>query len=185
MERFCKLYFLKGLNQVILSWQFYSVLISDLLLSLFPFFFTQGFTAVLTFESGECRAQSERNQVKSITSVTYFLNFIFISLLAYSLSATCKTTPPRPFNLAHCFWFHTFFSGCLCNVSSHPLVSLSTKERRSRIPFLKQWSQVGHSRARLSREEMESWAKSLDALLESRGECKGHLRDTIASHGSC
>uniref|UniRef100_A0A8C2G445 Si:ch211-152p11.4 n=1 Tax=Cyprinus carpio TaxID=7962 RepID=A0A8C2G445_CYPCA len=44
----------------------------------------------------------------------------------------------------------------------------STKERRSRIPFLKQWSQVGHSRARLSREEMESWAKSLDALLESR-----------------
>lgn len=44
----------------------------------------------------------------------------------------------------------------------------SAKERRSRMPFLRQWSQVGHSTAQLSRKEMESWAKSLDALLESR-----------------
>ncbi|XP_026112139.1 regulator of G-protein signaling 1-like [Carassius auratus] len=44
----------------------------------------------------------------------------------------------------------------------------SAKERRSRMPFLRQWSEVGHSRAQLSRTEMESWAKSLDALLESR-----------------
>lgn len=44
----------------------------------------------------------------------------------------------------------------------------SAKERRSRMPFLRQWSEVGHSRAQLSRKDMESWAKSLDALLESR-----------------
>ncbi|RXN20271.1 regulator of G- signaling 18-like protein [Labeo rohita] len=44
----------------------------------------------------------------------------------------------------------------------------SAKERRSRMPFLRQWSQVGHGRARLSRKEMETWATSLDALLESR-----------------
>ncbi|XP_031441978.1 regulator of G-protein signaling 1 isoform X2 [Clupea harengus] len=44
----------------------------------------------------------------------------------------------------------------------------STTERRSRLPFLKQWSQVGHSRARLCREEMESWALSLSNLLSSR-----------------
>ncbi|XP_048057167.1 regulator of G-protein signaling 1 [Megalobrama amblycephala] len=44
----------------------------------------------------------------------------------------------------------------------------SAKERRARKPFLRQWSQVGHAKARLSRKEMESWAKSLDALLESR-----------------
>ncbi len=37
------------------------------------------------------------------------------------------------------------------------------------MPFLRQWSQVGHSRAQLSRKEMENWAMSLDTLLESRG----------------
>ncbi|XP_066531809.1 regulator of G-protein signaling 1 isoform X2 [Hoplias malabaricus] len=42
----------------------------------------------------------------------------------------------------------------------------STKERRSR--FLKQWSQVGHGKTRLSREEVEKWGQSLNALLESR-----------------
>ncbi|XP_051948814.1 regulator of G-protein signaling 18 [Xyrauchen texanus] len=44
----------------------------------------------------------------------------------------------------------------------------SAKERRSRMPILRQWSQVGHSKAQLSRKEMESWAKSLDSLLDSR-----------------
>ncbi|XP_056597951.1 regulator of G-protein signaling 1 isoform X2 [Triplophysa dalaica] len=44
----------------------------------------------------------------------------------------------------------------------------SEKERRSRIPFLRQWSQVGHSRARLSRKDMEQWAISLDHLMDSR-----------------
>ncbi|XP_063041317.1 regulator of G-protein signaling 1 [Engraulis encrasicolus] len=44
----------------------------------------------------------------------------------------------------------------------------STQERRSRLPFLRQWSQVGHSKARLSREELESWAQSLSNLLSSR-----------------
>ncbi|KAK7138919.1 hypothetical protein R3I93_016131 [Phoxinus phoxinus] len=44
----------------------------------------------------------------------------------------------------------------------------SAKERRSRKPFLRQWSQVGHAKAQLSRKEMENWAKSLDALLDSR-----------------
>ncbi|XP_016349508.1 regulator of G-protein signaling 18-like [Sinocyclocheilus anshuiensis] len=52
--------------------------------------------------------------------------------------------------------------------AEHSANVTSAKERRSRMPFLKQWSQVGHGRAQLSREEMESWAKSLDALLESR-----------------
>ncbi|XP_067282842.1 regulator of G-protein signaling 18 [Pseudorasbora parva] len=44
----------------------------------------------------------------------------------------------------------------------------SAKERRSRMPFLRQWSEVGHAKARLSRKELENWAKSLDALLDSR-----------------
>ncbi|XP_076864572.1 uncharacterized protein LOC143516688 [Brachyhypopomus gauderio] len=42
----------------------------------------------------------------------------------------------------------------------------SAKERRSR--FRKQWSQVGHSRTRLSRQEVEKWAESLHTLLDSR-----------------
>ncbi|XP_046875086.1 regulator of G-protein signaling 1 [Hypomesus transpacificus] len=44
----------------------------------------------------------------------------------------------------------------------------SAKERRSRLPFLRQWSQVGHSKTRFSREEMDKWAESLNALLDSR-----------------
>ncbi|TRY60212.1 hypothetical protein DNTS_026362 [Danionella cerebrum] len=56
------------------------------------------------------------------------------------------------------------------NLSSgeHRENATSAKERRSRMPFLRQWSQVGHSAARLRRKEMESWAKSLDTLLSSR-----------------
>ncbi|XP_023665488.1 uncharacterized protein [Paramormyrops kingsleyae] len=43
-----------------------------------------------------------------------------------------------------------------------------TRERRSRLPFLRQWSQVGHGNASLSREELLSWAESLNVLLASR-----------------
>ncbi|XP_077363995.1 uncharacterized protein LOC144007913 [Festucalex cinctus] len=45
----------------------------------------------------------------------------------------------------------------------------SVKERRSRLLFMRQWSQVGHSRKHLiSREEIEKWAESLDNLLASQ-----------------
>ncbi|KAJ8367675.1 hypothetical protein AAFF_G00313750 [Aldrovandia affinis] len=43
-----------------------------------------------------------------------------------------------------------------------------SREKKSRLPFLRQWSQVGHSSGRLSREELQSWAESLDTLLASR-----------------
>ncbi|XP_062845601.1 regulator of G-protein signaling rgs-7 [Trichomycterus rosablanca] len=42
----------------------------------------------------------------------------------------------------------------------------SAKEKRSR--FVKQWSEVGHAKTRLSKAEMEKWAESLDAVLDSR-----------------
>ncbi|KAL0961779.1 hypothetical protein UPYG_G00331620 [Umbra pygmaea] len=44
----------------------------------------------------------------------------------------------------------------------------SAKERRSRLPFLRQWSQLGHSKAKFSREELEKWAESLNTLLTCR-----------------
>ncbi|XP_041664133.1 regulator of G-protein signaling 1 [Cheilinus undulatus] len=45
----------------------------------------------------------------------------------------------------------------------------SVVERRSRLHFMRQWSQVGHGKKRnISREELEEWAKSLDALLASQ-----------------
>ncbi|KAL3983404.1 hypothetical protein ACER0C_015029 [Sarotherodon galilaeus] len=44
----------------------------------------------------------------------------------------------------------------------------SAKERRSRLVFMRQWSQVGHSRKRrYNRDELEKWAESLNALLGS------------------
>uniref|UniRef100_A0A8C6U9P7 RGS domain-containing protein n=1 Tax=Neogobius melanostomus TaxID=47308 RepID=A0A8C6U9P7_9GOBI len=44
----------------------------------------------------------------------------------------------------------------------------SVTDRRSRLLFMRQWSQVGHGRNRkMSREELESWAESLNALLSS------------------
>ncbi|KAM8884003.1 regulator of G-protein signaling 8 [Synchiropus picturatus] len=44
----------------------------------------------------------------------------------------------------------------------------SLTERRSRLLFMHQWSMVGHSKgSRISREELEKWAESLDALLNS------------------
>ncbi|XP_051925836.1 uncharacterized protein si:ch211-152p11.4 isoform X1 [Hippocampus zosterae] len=45
----------------------------------------------------------------------------------------------------------------------------SAKERRARLLFMRQWSQVGHSkRHAISREELERWAQSLDNLLDSQ-----------------
>lgn len=52
------------------------------------------------------------------------------------------------------------------NLSTPEHGDSSAKERRSR--FVKQWSQVGHAKTRLSRGELERWAKSLDAVLECR-----------------
>lgn len=45
----------------------------------------------------------------------------------------------------------------------------SATERRSRLLFMRQWSQVGHSKKRrISREELEKWAQSLNTLLASQ-----------------
>jgi len=42
-------------------------------------------------------------------------------------------------------------------------------ERRSRLLFMRQWSQVGHGKKRkISQEELEGWAESLNALLLSQ-----------------
>ncbi|XP_070841589.1 uncharacterized protein [Chaetodon trifascialis] len=47
----------------------------------------------------------------------------------------------------------------------------SATERRSRLLFMRQWSQMGHGRKRkISREELEKWAGSLNALLASQSE---------------
>ncbi|XP_022062939.1 regulator of G-protein signaling 8 isoform X1 [Acanthochromis polyacanthus] len=43
------------------------------------------------------------------------------------------------------------------------------KDRRSRLLFMRQWSQVGHTKKRkISRDELEKWAESLNALLASQ-----------------
>lgn len=44
----------------------------------------------------------------------------------------------------------------------------SAKERRSRLRFMRQWSLVGHGKGKFSREELETWAQSLNSLLASR-----------------
>ncbi|KAM9838498.1 uncharacterized protein ACBR49_017212 [Aulostomus maculatus] len=45
----------------------------------------------------------------------------------------------------------------------------SVTERRSRLLFMHQWSQVGHSKkSKISREELEKWSGSLNALLSSQ-----------------
>ena len=50
------------------------------------------------------------------------------------------------------------------------LLLSSAKERRSRLRFMRQWSQVGHSRGvTFSVEELEKWGQSLNALLASTG----------------
>ncbi|XP_041868262.1 regulator of G-protein signaling 1 [Melanotaenia boesemani] len=44
----------------------------------------------------------------------------------------------------------------------------SARERRSRMLFMRQWSQVGHSKKRkIGRDELEKWAESLNSLLAS------------------
>ncbi|XP_064205306.1 regulator of G-protein signaling 3 isoform X1 [Anguilla rostrata] len=52
--------------------------------------------------------------------------------------------------------------------SEHKDIQNSSREKKSRLPFLRQWSQVGHGSARLSREEVLGWAESVDVLLSSR-----------------
>ncbi|KAM9340111.1 uncharacterized protein ABDE67_015831 isoform 1-T2 [Symphorus nematophorus] len=45
----------------------------------------------------------------------------------------------------------------------------TAKERRSRLLFMRQWSQVGHGKRRkIAREELEKWAESLHELLASQ-----------------
>ncbi|KAM4539673.1 uncharacterized protein PAE49_020452 isoform 1-T3 [Odontesthes bonariensis] len=45
----------------------------------------------------------------------------------------------------------------------------SATERRSRLLFMRQWSQVGQGRrTKVSRDELEKWAESLNALLASQ-----------------
>lgn len=45
----------------------------------------------------------------------------------------------------------------------------SPMERRSRLLFMRQWSQVGHGKKRaISKAELEKWAESLNALLASQ-----------------
>lgn len=44
----------------------------------------------------------------------------------------------------------------------------SVTERRSRLLFMRQWSQMGHSKKRVGREELEMWAESLEGLLASQ-----------------
>lgn len=47
----------------------------------------------------------------------------------------------------------------------------SATERRSRLLFMRQWSQVGHNRkGKFSREELDKWAESLNSLLASQSE---------------
>ncbi|KAJ0055342.1 hypothetical protein NL108_016083 [Boleophthalmus pectinirostris] len=44
----------------------------------------------------------------------------------------------------------------------------SVAERRSRLLFMRQWSQVGHNRkGKISREELDRWSQSLTSLLSS------------------
>ncbi|XP_062291618.1 regulator of G-protein signaling 8 [Scomber scombrus] len=45
----------------------------------------------------------------------------------------------------------------------------SATERRSRLLFMRQWSQVGHSKkGKIGREELDKWAESLNSLLASQ-----------------
>ncbi|KAM9737302.1 uncharacterized protein ACNS7B_013058 isoform 1-T2 [Menidia menidia] len=45
----------------------------------------------------------------------------------------------------------------------------SATERRSRLFFMRQWSQMGHSRrGKIGRDELEKWAESLNALLATQ-----------------
>ncbi|XP_047460733.1 regulator of G-protein signaling 8 [Mugil cephalus] len=47
--------------------------------------------------------------------------------------------------------------------------NVSATERRSRLLFMRQWSQVGHSKKRnISLDELKKWAKSLNDLLASQ-----------------
>lgn len=52
---------------------------------------------------------------------------------------------------------------------SQPEHKDSATERRSRLLFMRQWSQVGHGkRKHIGRDELDKWAESLNALLASQ-----------------
>lgn len=69
------------------------------------------------------------------------------------------------FPVTQCFWSHQCWLSPLCL-----FLDRSAKERRSRILFMRQWSQVGHSRKRTySHDELEKWAESLNSLLACPG----------------
>lgn len=64
------------------------------------------------------------------------------------------------------FLFNLLFLLYPCAVLVH-----SATERRSRLLFMRQWSQVGPSKkGKISREELEKWAESLNSLLASQSE---------------
>ncbi|KAJ8267396.1 hypothetical protein COCON_G00125680 [Conger conger] len=52
--------------------------------------------------------------------------------------------------------------------SEHKELQNSCREKKSRLPFLRQWSQVGLGSTRLSQQEALRWAESMDTLLTSR-----------------
>ncbi|KAM3597041.1 uncharacterized protein V6R79_025236 [Siganus canaliculatus] len=51
---------------------------------------------------------------------------------------------------------------------SNPELKDGITERRSRLHFMRQWSQIGHSKRKISREELEKWAVSLNTVLGSQ-----------------
>lgn len=56
-----------------------------------------------------------------------------------------------------------------CDDDECPVVVHSVTEKRSRLRFMRQWSQIGHSKKRkMDREEVEGWAESLNDLLLSQ-----------------
>uniref|UniRef100_A0A3B4B7N5 RGS domain-containing protein n=1 Tax=Periophthalmus magnuspinnatus TaxID=409849 RepID=A0A3B4B7N5_9GOBI len=91
---------------------------------------------------------------------------------------TCSTNPSKSQRKAklHAAKLHlkSLFGGQVNSPhSSHsnlfnPEHKESVEERRSRLLFMRQWSQMGHSRkSKISREELEHWSQSLTALLSS------------------
>lgn len=63
-------------------------------------------------------------------------------------------------------WYNLLFLMCPYVVLVH-----SATERRSRLLFMRQWSQMGHSKKRkISQEELVKWAESLNTLLASQSE---------------
>lgn len=59
----------------------------------------------------------------------------------------------------------------------YPFLGLdhSATERRSRMHFMRQWSQVGpNRRGRITHDMLETWAESLNGLLDSQSKSQMH-----------